>query len=149
MTPRVLDDLKKANPWLVVFKPKSILGWEEAKSAFLKDGPACLDVLALFTDLVRFEALIGNLLSRNDGNMAFYLQLLLAVRNEIENLLSKAHDPDSVARQMEEFSAQSADMTFYGTERILKNRVETLLNNCSAARVVNTSSILQFGNAML
>ena len=160
---KALDDLKHANPWLAVFEPRSVCGWEEAKSAFLDNGPACLDVLASFTDLIGLEAQIGNMLSRN---ITFSTQLLQAIRSETEHIASrdlnpqkvKAErlgsrdlDPQTVDRQMKLWSTELANETSEEDEtyRILRARVETLLNNRSAAEEVNISNNINFSSEIV
>ena len=144
---KALHDLQHAHPWLAVFEPRSVLGWEEAKSAFLHNGPACLDVLVKFTDLSRFEALIGHMLSRD---IKFNIRLLMAIRDETERLVGRSldpRDPRMVGPLMERLSKELADETPEAeeTDRVLRNRVEELLNKRSTAEEVNRQDNIEFG----
>ena len=148
---KALDDLKHAHSWLAVFEPRSVLGWEEAKSAFLHNGPACLDVLAGFTDLTRFEAQIGNMLIYD---INFSTRLLAAIRDETERLVGRSLDPRHprmVGPQMERWSKELADETPEAeeTERVLGSRVEELLNKRSTAEEVYRSENVDFGSKIM
>ena len=119
---KALDELRQANPWLAVFEPSSAHDWKEAKDAFLDNGPACLDVLASFTDLTRLEALIIALL-RLDGSLC--TALLLCMRHELE-LLDKYLSEQDIARStMGVFGADEL-------EGISPSRLEALRDKYSA-----------------
>ena len=68
-------------------------------------------------------------------DITFSIRLLLAIRNKTERLVSENPDPHMVDRQMKRWSTELADEVSEadGTERILSNRVKTLLNNRSTA----------------
>ena len=138
---KALNDLKTANPWLAVFDPSSTSNWENAKSTFIKNGPACLDVLALFTDLIRSEALIGNMLERN---VAFTTLLLLAILKKMEEIENRYDNPKKVAMQMGRWSDET-DKEIAGEEKAtVKGRVEVLLNNRFTAEEVNKSHNVRY-----
>jgi len=123
-----LDSLKRANPWLAVFEPDSLLDWEKAKRAFMDNGPSFFDVLASFTDLMRFENQIGIMLGED---VDFYTQLLLALRDEAEHHKEgyENGDPGSIDERV----AQRSDSLANGvldenvTGGVTKNRINMLL----------------------
>ncbi|KAL8792546.1 MAG: hypothetical protein Q9195_004845 [Heterodermia aff. obscurata] len=120
---KALTDLKQANPWLAIFEPDSKLTWQEAKDAFLVDGPAVLDTLASLTELIRFESGIGIILSR-DVNIS--TQLLLAIRQDYE---SDSNIYGTIENQVLEMSAELTKNTLGAGEEsgIAKARIEALL----------------------
>jgi hypothetical protein len=91
---KTLKELRKANSWLAVFEPASTSGWAEAKSKFIQDGPAVLDALASFTDLICMELQIGLLLVKDTHPSVRLLQIIFHRLNDPsqkENLMNRQY----------------------------------------------------------
>lgn len=57
------EHLNQTEPWLEVFEPTSTSDWNDAKVAFNTNGPAILQALVRYTDLIHLESLIACFLS--------------------------------------------------------------------------------------
>lgn len=128
---KALAGLKEANPWLVVFEPGSIPRWEKAKTAFVENGPAFLDVLASFTDLTISENLLGIMLAMD---MNFSTQLLLVIRDELvqnKERMELLRDSGRVNEIVVKKRTKLADHVSQACEDkgVTRDRIEALLKN--------------------
>ena len=114
-----MNALRQDEPWLGVFELASASDWEDAKSAFLTNGPHCLNTLASFTYLIRLEAFLLGLL-RFDG--AFHLELLQFIRNEMDRIVEEQPIYAMTTPTREIFGANSLD----GIRGLNENRVAAL-----------------------
>lgn len=127
---KALDGLKQANPELAVFEPSSTSSWEEAKSAFINNGPAFLEVLAEYTDLIRFESQIGFIVT---WDPVICTQLLLAIRDEIKSM-KEVYQTEGSGKLDERVAQLSTTITEKisnadKAEDITSSRINALLSN--------------------
>ena len=129
---KALDALREAHPELAVFELSSKPNWEKAKSAFVDNGPAFIEVLAEFTDLTRFDSVITNMVTEHPVTST---QLLLAIREEIKNMKEASQTKGS--RVVDEHVAQlsstlsqeisnadkAKDITSCRVDRLLRNHI--------------------------
>ncbi|KAI1179744.1 hypothetical protein F4777DRAFT_531792 [Nemania sp. FL0916] len=76
-----LSDLTKAHTWLEAFEPGSKRELDSATTEFMKNGPACLDVITKYTKLMRLENQLG-LVCRWDTNST--VPLLINICRDLE-----------------------------------------------------------------
>lgn len=125
---KALDVLKKANPWLAVFEPSSTASWERAKSAFIEDGPASLEILDEFMNLIRYDCQIGLLITWDSFT---HPRLLLAIRDIQKDIKETYHIEGSkklnerVARLSTEITKAISDAL--REEHITSGRIDALL----------------------